>query len=392
MPKEHKYKALLLPADAPPAEVKLKRHLLFFDHIAIIDPQDRALINDGEVTETFSGMTVTWAARANFPRIENYQDQMESLLQKTKPLQSRRLLSVLPVRTPVIDQGIAWTLYGSAISDASLLAASVPDASISKPSIQIPNGVVYGMGISVTGHKSKYDVSFSPVAHLPATIDPAWSSLGQLRIARAIKGLRRSFAESALPVALDDANQGILEHLLIADSANVGQMKAADALAQFSISLDVVDPVQLESALQDMSWPEVLKVRKEILPKIAELRKSLFESLTHLKIRSDLTFVEYQDALYALKKDFENKKQNLADEWEKLKIAATLKFCGTLGAGGLTLLKPASSWIEQALHLGSVGLIGAATLSPELKSLIPAVKKVRTHPLFFTDKLKNINN
>lgn len=46
-------KALLLPGDEPPSETTLKRQLLFFADVLIVDPCDRAILNKGEISEPF---------------------------------------------------------------------------------------------------------------------------------------------------------------------------------------------------------------------------------------------------------------------------------------------------------------------------------------------------
>lgn len=390
MSKDQKYKALIIHSDSPPNETKLKRQLLFFDQLMLIDPMDSALINDGEVSEKFGNLEIKWAPRGNFPRIDGYEDKAKEFLQKIKPLESRGLVSILPAKTKAIDPGVAWTMYGSAISNESLVKAAVPDINLEKPTIHIPSGVIYGMALTVPGYKSKYDVSFAKAAHLPPEYDQSWTALSHLRIARAIKSLRRSFAESALPISLDDVNGDILSTLITTDTLLRNQIGDSEDLAQLSISLDVVDPQVLENILKDMSWQEVLRLRKELFPKIARLRHDLINSMTSLNSRSDLALPKYLEALQILKKDFESKKSILADEWDKLKIVGSLK-AATAEAGanlGLTLLNPATSWIELSMRILGLGLVGAVSVSTELKTLLPAHKKVRSHPLFFTDSFK----
>ncbi|MDP8998681.1 MAG: hypothetical protein M3O46_01060 [Myxococcota bacterium] len=44
------FKALILPADDPPLHAAVKRQLLFFDSVLLVDPQsDRAILNQGDL-------------------------------------------------------------------------------------------------------------------------------------------------------------------------------------------------------------------------------------------------------------------------------------------------------------------------------------------------------
>lgn len=61
MAKIKKHQGLIMPGDSPPTVASLKRQLLFFDSIAIADPQDKALVNYGEISEQFPSMHITWA-------------------------------------------------------------------------------------------------------------------------------------------------------------------------------------------------------------------------------------------------------------------------------------------------------------------------------------------
>ena len=61
MSKQKEIKSLILPGESPPSESQLKRQLLFFDSILIIHPDDRALINEGEIVEKFPNTTIKWA-------------------------------------------------------------------------------------------------------------------------------------------------------------------------------------------------------------------------------------------------------------------------------------------------------------------------------------------
>ena len=385
MSKQKEIKSLILPGESPPSESQLKRQLLFFDSILIIHPDDRALINEGEIVEKFPNTTIKWAEQNSFPRVADYEEKFEYLLERTLFPQKKGLIKVVtPTSGQIIDPGINWTLFHTAITNSQLVKSAKTDKHIGSPKFQ-HKGIVLGLAIAQTGYQSKYKLDWKPPAN--DDIEDDWTVIGYLRIARMIKSLRRAYGEGANPVSIDAVNQSILTSLSNEILNSLGD--TSPDLASLSISMDVVDPVELESALEDMSWEEVREIRKRILPKVAELRSFLLNKVHWLHNRNSNDIEIYLNELKNLKLDYENKKKELKKTWEQLRIASILKTGGIVGTGniGLSLLPMNISWIDWMMKLIGTGLVGTAVITPELKSLIPARREVKKHPLFFCDYL-----
>ncbi len=379
---------LLLPGDAPPKHSNIKRNVLFFDSVSLVDPNDKSLVNDGEIAEQFPSALITWSERAPFPREENYADVYQEIISHTRALQTRGIVRVLDSRQfPGVDAGINWSLYHSAISNDELVHAAVPDICNDKPTVVIPSGVVSGCGISVGGYRSKYELECKPSFHIPH-VDDAWSVLAHLRIGRAIKFLRLAYGRNISPLASDYVNQRIVTELSRNNLPNVAPCMSAEELADISISLEIAEPQVLESILNDMTWDDVSRLRKEILPKLSELRMFLMKRVSTVN-QGGLDLEPYRQEMLKIRMEFEAMKETLVEEWEKLRIGATLKLGGTTGAAatGFTLLPSFHSWQELAMLIISSGLVATSALSSEIKSLIPAKRRVREHPLYFFDRI-----
>lgn len=380
--------ALLLPSDAPPKQSNIKRNVLFFDSVSLIDPSDKSLVNDREIEEQFPGALVVWSERAPFPRTENYETEYEEIIAHTGHLQTKGIIRVLNSKQfPNVDPGISWVLYNSAISNEELVRAAVPDIGNAKPSIVVPNGVMAGMGISMGGHRSKYELDCKPPSHIP-NFDDAWSALAYLRLGRAIKFLRLAYGKNISPLATDGINRNIIEELAKRYIPAVTPSANDEALANLSIALDVIDPQSLEKILDDMSWDDVIRLRKEVLPKLSALRSFLMNKVNAVN-RGKRDLDAYRQEMLRTRQEFDSMKESLAEEWEKLRIGATLKSGGGVGGtAGLSLLPSFSTWFELSMLIASSGLLIATSLTDELKGLIPARRKVQSHPLYFLDSIR----
>ena len=379
------FRALVLPADEPPRRSSLKRQLLFFDGIVLIHPDDRALVNDQEITETFpGGVKFGWSSRAPFPRSEHYAEAMLDILDETRDLQAQGKIKVLKPQDSVrrVDPGVHWTAYMTAISNADLLQAAIPDCGSSKVPIQLPNGVYSGLELAPHGQRSRYAVDCPAVATLPG-VGQDWQLLGQIRLGRCLKFTRVASSAGASPVALDEPNRNLALAL-------TGQMLRPSTveLANSAIALDAVDPVALDKALLSMSWNETMALRKEVLPVVGRLREVLIDSVKKVPTVANLDRSLYSKALQDLKADFERARDEVAKKWRELKIGVISK---TLGAEAAVILglsfipcAPTASLIEKII---GGALLGGAAITKELQALIPAHTKLKSHPIYFFDHL-----
>jgi hypothetical protein len=377
-------RCLILPADLPPRRSSIKRQLLFFDSVTIVHPEDRALLNDYEVRERYAdGTEIQWTSRAPFPRSQGYEDTLHQILEDTKGLQMQGKIDVLTRAAALskIDGGTHWAAYSAAVSDATLVRAAIPDFHNDAPAIQLPSGVYVGLGVHLSGRASRYEVETKPPAKLPG-VDDAWNSLAWIRTGRHLKYARLAAALGSVPLSLDEPNRQL--SLALAQ----GGTPSLQALADHAIAVDSVDPIELDRALQSISWKETLSWRKQILPHIGRLRAEVIQKARHAQLAASKDPAAMAKALATLKTDYQKLKEEVDRKWSELGVATVTKAMGVVGASqaGLSLF-PTLPISDVAIRVVAGGLAATAALSAELKALIPALTKRRAHPLAFFDCL-----
>lgn len=127
--------------------------------------------------------------------------------------------------------------------------------------------------------------------NLGSRLGAAWAAA---RTGRAIKAIRLASAEQAVPVAGDRVNQNISIALR---AQAYREPPSPDELATAAISLDAVDPQALELALADISWPELLRLRKEVLPQLSRLHTNLKKAVWQAGRPQNLDISVYREEL-----------------------------------------------------------------------------------------------
>jgi len=386
---------LILPGDSAPSSREMKKALLFFDSVTLANPKDQALVNEMEVEEVFpNGVHVAWSERNRFPRVPEYLDEFYELVGQTNSLQNRGLVRMTPnTPLPHLDSGLHYCVWHSAITDEGLVKAAAPDRyDHSIPPLPLEATYMRGMIISVDSFKSKYEIQETRPPVEFSDVDEYWSRIAHQRLGRALKFLRISHAMGLSPLAFDRPNQEILS-----SSGNFADLIAAEGnslpVGRTDFNLEVFETDELLDALDAMSWQEVVKLRKYILPGMNELRAYLNKSI---KLKQKLTSVNresYTNEVSKLIKDFEDDKEKLAAAWEKLRIASITRFGGAVGAGaladasGLIAHMTGVPWADLLIKIFASGLVATSTLTSELQTLIPARRAIKQSPVYFIDKL-----
>ena len=388
--------ALILPGDEPIKDVTLKKHLLFFDSLTLANPADEALINEGDIIEKFPEATITWAARNSFPRTPNYLDDFNSLLEDTKHFQNRGLIRITNKRPSVnLDPGMDYSIWHSAVGEKDLVKAAIPDFALhNQPPLQRAT-YMYGGAIGINGNPSKYSLDGIIPRYTIEGIDERWSIYSHLRLGRFLKFLRKANALGLIPISNDEANSSLLNAVasktnsLRPDIINYSN----EQLATLAFSLDVFDFDSLNKVLIDMSWRDVERLRKITLPGISNLRQHVIKSAKKLRT-SDLSDIDtYTNLITALNSDYKSKKEKVAEEWERLRIASVLKVGGVVGLSGaaeitgLAATVITNPWEAVLMKVLCGSLVASAAISTELKGLLPARNAVKQHPLYFTESI-----
>lgn len=384
-----KIRGLIMPADAVIPIGKLKKQLLFFDEVVLPDPSDRSLVADSEISDTYpGGMTIYQAARAPFTREEDYDAKSAELIAGTDQLQRRGILKVLhPNDWRTIDPWLRVHLYETAIADERLVKSAIPDIS-EKKQIKIPDGIISGLDIVKSGWKRIPQIRTDKPYKIQG-VDDYWNTMAHLRIGRAIKYIRVAQTKNAAPVAFDDSASDILLSL---GQLTFQELTKPDVLAGLAISLDVIDPQELEKTLDDLPWEDIIKIRREILPHAANYRAEIIKKAKRIYKSHVVDFSSYREIVDADRSALNDAQEKLQKAWQGLRIVGSLKGLATsAGVGAASLIIP-SNWTGLFAAILTGIAIGGGVVASEIKTVLQARECVIKHPLFVINKqLSRIN-
>ena len=371
---------LLLPEDSPPRRSTIRRLLLYFDGVALPDAGDRALINAGEIVERFAHPSITkveWGERGLFPRTPEYESVVVELAQETQALQKRDLLRILPSTTQS-DPVSRLVSYHAAIANESVVRAAVPDIDSGRKPCT-PSTILVGAAIAPAGFKSRYDLPF----RAPVGLDeaPGWGALAWLRIGRAIKYLERARVIGLAPFAADLANAQLCMALAGYEQSSMSN----DEMVDIALAYDLVDQTKLEKALADLSWAEVLELRRQILPHVSKIRQKILQASANLHLSSE-SLTEYRKQLRLLRERLESAQAEVDKKWRELGLAILLRGSGAVGTETVleTFVLP-TTWTERLLRIVGLSLAAGARLTTEIRQLYTARTTLRESPLFCVD-------
>src|SRR3990167_8072173 len=323
----------------------LKKQLLFFDSVKIVNGADKCLVHKGEVQDNkgefnrtaiendwhrkYPFVASTWNDTVPYLRNRKYRESINLILLASKVIQDKGFLSVVHTKNSAkVNHLLNWHAYNQLASSEAMVRAAIPDYKGSIPELELHNDGKPTIE-NVIDAKSIYN-TFG--VH-PCTLDNIefdWCKLAWSRIARYVKSYQLSYAYNRFPISTDEINISLANKIYAPKTLR--QENEEVFLAQH-VSLDVFDGNELLRMLDDMSWNEVIKLRKEILPKAKRLRSYLISEVTKRARSSGGSQAAYQQEMARLMTEFEKRKEDYADEWEKLRILSIFKSGGVVGGG-----------------------------------------------------------
>lgn len=400
----------LIPADEPPRRSSLKRQLLFFDQLLLVDPKDEAVANLGELALKYPELLardldgdIEWPPRAlvgvsltpyaAFPRREGFIEAYRELIDDTTSLQQSGVMAIVPAGNDAkTDAGQHFVGYRSSIGNEDLVRSAVPDIWMGNRPVISSNCILHSPSdrIPLVHGEWKHEVAFPVPFEIPG-VEFQWSAVAWTRIGRVVKFLQKAQARSAVPVVLDDPNANIL---LTYGRMTFGADVSPSALSTLAISLDaVVDPVALDKALLDASWSEVVKLRDIVLPRVRRLREVVLAAAKHTATLKGASLDSCRGVLSKLQREYVQAQESHAKAWRDIKIVAVKDAVdGMHGAavGGLVGMVLAGTFGAVLGALGS-GCVKAGTgAAKDIGALMSARGRLHGHPLFFFNNLPTI--
>lgn len=380
-------KALLIPGDVPPTLSSIKRQLLFFDSLLVPTPEDSAILNKNDVSETFpNGQTLRWGELCPYPRSFSYDDQYRLLradaerATRTGKLQFVRLAA----RSPE-DATQNWVAALAALKSDSLVRAALPDHQVGTSPIYLRTGSWYNtVVLAATGFESKYQWMTQLDSAPAIPIDEEWRRVALGRLGRALKVIRRASMDNAIPLAVDPTNRSIC---LALGAQAYGGIPTPQQLADVAVALDTVDPAALDAALESMTWDDVFRLRKEILPSVAKLRGLIVASVRAAAKPQNADLKAYLEALAEIKGTYRKTQDELSASWRNMGFR-TLEVVASAVASGLTVFVPSADWTRRltdaAIVIVAKALGGAGA---DIRTIMRAGRARKAAPLFAFDQV-----
>jgi hypothetical protein len=380
-----KVRGLVMPGDNVVTTGKLKKQLLFFDEVILSDPSDRVLIADRELQHVSSDRRMAFweAERTPFPRHPDYEAVFHELLAGTDQLQRRGLLRVLTAQDwRVIDPWLRMSLHLAAVGDAELVRSAIPDFSENKM-IELPDGVHVASGVMHLKGQPPIQMSqirTDPPYKIP-DIDDRWNNLAYLRLGRTVKYIRVAQVNGASSVAWDDPTSQILMAL---GRSSFRELPSYEMLAGAAIALDVFEPQKLEASLEETPWSDVIKIRREILPHVAQYRSKIIQTARRVNKAQIRDFDQYRKIVQAHSQSLDSAREELSKALQALKVGAALRGVGVFGAASLII---PSDWTDLLGRILTGLTVGVGVLAREITTFLQTRERVQRHPLFVIDRL-----
>jgi hypothetical protein len=379
-------KAFLIPGDVPPSESTLKRQLLFFDLVLLPDLTDRAIINDHEIRETFpDGFTLEWGAIGPYPRSVSHDDQYRFLRAQVALPVSRGKLQFVPIVAASPEEASkAWVSAAAALKKDSLVRAALPDHHANVEPATVLNSNIGGNMVvpSRAGYDSEYVWLTKVDAQPVVEVHELWRRVAMGRLGRAMKAIQRANRIGAVPLAADATNSGIC---LALGAEAYAEIPTPAQLASTAVALDAVDPVALDAALGAMSWSEVFRVRKEVLPAVVKLRGQLIDSVKVANRPQNASIDSYRLAIKEMRDRYQRAESDVSAAWRKVGIKTIEGSVGMVPAG-LAAIATSPHWVAGLASIAGGLILKAAQGSiAEIDAIRRGKKMLRASPLFAFD-------
>ena len=386
---------LLIPDDASPNTLQIRRLLLNFGSLLVIDPSDRYLHHEGEVHDEGgyhikSGrfpnrgyISSTWPNKVRIPRSEDHKDKLYELVQSDPALLEKSIVNLVHARKNArVNHFLNWHQTRAMAANRDVVETAVSDGTSEEETVTDLIGEADWHIGPVIDQYSRFWTPNRQTAQ-PRLVHPRWVHIAEGRIARFIKAQQLAFASGAVPVAISEINTGIAnqQHALYAEKV---PMDARGISLEFS----VFDEENLCDLLNDCSWKEYYKIREKVLPLVSKLKaRTLSAAKSHLDTKSRR--FDVLNEVGTIQTEVDLLREEYADKLERLRIGSIINLGRAAGGGTLFSSLPAipitvSGYITT---IASASLVAMAAVKDELADYAPARRRLIGHPLYQLQKI-----
>ncbi|MFK8328487.1 hypothetical protein M2D63_000515 [Pseudomonas sp. BJa5] len=288
------YTALLAPHESPNSSLEIKRALLTYEKVLIIDPNDRDLIPSNSLASVLMGMPLFGMSMGDvrpMGKVQDYDERFERVIDGASEAVKQGLIEVCSTYQPhksgkvtiggvplggyPIDPSSVYWIYRAMASNQDFLASAVQDRA------DVQDLLSQSANISLPGSG---DRGINDLPELPLFDQYEESTiLARSRLAAFIKYAGYCEAKEIVPVFDSNIYGGIASQLLSNASAALRIADEDGELIRAGRVLELChDEFIDDAALQNISIREVIKLRTSAWGRQAKSREELFSSVFEL--------------------------------------------------------------------------------------------------------------
>lgn len=392
------YECLIAPTENPNSLLEIKRALLTYDKIKLIDPSDRDVMPSSAYMSTIIGMPLfgmDMGAVRPMGKALGYDDIFEKIIDACKPAIQQELIEVITTYDipdtkgkftigavptggyPLNTQFVFW-LYRSMAQDQEFLSQAI---------LGNKSGLLASLETSAElALKGVGDGGINEIPALPLLNDTRLTSdqneylteIARARIASVIKYSGYCEAKDLIPVFNGSTYGNIVAKLLNNAHSVLSEIEDDIFWMKRNRVLELCHEEFLDEAtLDSMSIDEVIKLRSKAWGHQAQAREALFSSVGEIALEID-DHVTFQNKASELVKNYRKESEALIQERSavQFKIKCDLGIA-TLG-GGTALIGLLSQLASPLASIGVTMAAGGMWAFDKSKKYVPALKELKT--------------
>jgi hypothetical protein len=338
------YECLIAPTESPYSLLNLKRALLTYDKIKILDPSDRDLMPSsliGSAIGLHPFMGIIGQAVRPLGKTIGYDEISEKIFQQLKPAIKQNLVEVISIYTPPPQKGaslfigspptynyplsesLVYDLYRGLAENIDLITDIIsPSKHALLRDLESSTTLALG-GMADDRINNGPELPFFHDDKLTSLQRAALTRIARGRIATAIKCAGFCQLKNLIPVFEGEAYGSILTHMINKSHETLSEIEDDDLWIRRNRVIELCHEEYLDDeVLGKMDLGEVIKLRTSAWGHQAKNREGLFESITTLALETKRDSL-FEDKAIAKVKEYREQSAKLISERKALKFNIT---------------------------------------------------------------------
>ena len=391
------YEAFVVPDEGPPSVREIKRALLTFDRVILVDPSDRDLIPPNTYMTAALGMPpflgISVGPVRPMGKAPSYDDDVQRLTDECKAAIDQGLLAVegtyeqektkgltlgaVPVGGFPLDPRFVFWLYRSMAGNADFLIDALASSGLK---LVQDASAVYDLALKGSGDGGINDVPALPLIPLGDLQDEtrsAASEVARARIGAFIKYMGYCEAKNLVPIFRSEVYGPIAARLINNCREVLGHEDDDPLLRNTTRVLQLCHEEYLvEELLDPLSVQDVIRLRTPAWGKQAEAREHLFKSVRRVAMEAG-TDEDFESSARGLLQEYRKEAESLKRERSNLRLRIKCDLGIAALTGGL-VIPGMTSQVESPLASAAATLAAGGIWGlSKTKEYVPALRALR---------------